>query len=61
MPAANLFDAAASVCGILLRRHLEEVRIPFVELALVELPGEHEFHNGFSLVVYICMLNCLTA
>jgi hypothetical protein len=23
MPAANLFDAAASVCGILLRRHLE--------------------------------------
>src|SRR3981081_3982065 len=36
MPAANLFYAAASVCGILLRRHLEELRIPFVELALVE-------------------------
>ena len=61
MPAANLFDAAASVCGILLRRHLEEVRIPFVELALVKLPGEHEFHNGFSRVFYISMLNCLTA
>src|SRR6476619_1409793 len=46
MPTANLFDAAASVCGILLRRHLEEPRIPFLELALVELPGYHEFHKG---------------
>ena len=51
MPTANLFDAAASVCGILLRRHLKEPRIPFVELALVELPGDHEFHNGVFLVV----------
>ena len=61
MPAANLFDAAASVYGILLRRHLEELRIPFVELSLVELPGDHEFHNGVFLVVYICVLNRLTA
>jgi hypothetical protein len=45
----------------LLRRHLEELRIPFVELALVELPGDHEFHNWVFLVVYICVLNCLTA
>jgi len=49
MPAANLFDAAASVCDILLRRHLGEPRKRFVELALVELPGDHEFHKwGFS-------------
>ena len=51
MPAANLFDAAASVCDILLRRHLGEPRKRFVELALVELPGDHEFHNGVFLVV----------
>ena len=31
MPAANLFDAAASVCGILLRPYLEDLRIPFHE------------------------------
>jgi hypothetical protein len=60
MPAANLFDAAASICSILLRRHLGELRKPFVELALVELPGDHEFHNGGFRVVYICVLNCLT-
>src|SRR3977135_2828373 len=59
-PAANLFDAAASVCGILLRRHLGELRKRFVELALVELPGDHEFHDWGVWVVYICVLNCLT-
>ena len=54
MPAANLFDAAASVCDILLRRHLREPRKRFVELALVELPGDHEFHNGgFSGCLYL--------
>jgi hypothetical protein len=26
-------------------RHLEKLRVPFVELASVELPGDHEFHN----------------
>jgi hypothetical protein len=53
MPAANLFDAAASVRGILLRRHLGELRKPFVELTLVELPGDHEFHNGFFWLLYL--------
>jgi hypothetical protein len=47
------FDAAASVRGILLRRHLGELRKPFVELALVELPGDHEFHNGFFWLLYL--------
>jgi hypothetical protein len=57
MPAANLFDAAAPVRGVLLRRHLEKLRITFVELPLVELPGDHEFHRRvLSVLGFVVML-----
>ena len=60
MPAANLFDAAASVCSILLRRHLDELRIPFVNLPWWNCQVIMNFILVFR-VVYICVLNCLTA
>jgi hypothetical protein len=49
--------SAASCSGVI----FQNCEYPFVELALVELPGDHEFHNGVFLVIYICVLNCLTA
>jgi hypothetical protein len=39
--------------SILLRRHLEKPRIRFVELALMDLPSDHEFQNGFSGCLYL--------
>src|SRR5207244_6642174 len=58
MPAANEFDAAAPVCGVLCRRHLEKLRISFVELPLVELPGDHEFHNDFRFGWFLISACC---
>lgn len=45
MPAANLFDLAPVRC-ILLWRHRRKERIRFLDLPLMYLPRNHEFHDG---------------
>jgi hypothetical protein len=62
MPAANHLDATAPVRVVVLSRHLKKLRVALVDFPFVELPANHEFHDGPSfLPVHVITRQLLTA